>query len=319
MLIRDRYVAQPHKVASGLHVDIYDTAQKEIVGSYERNFDSLLDTFHPFVHKGKTYALYSKDYTATRVMSLPDCTDIGGQVGDNMGFCPMEFYVPIAEDFPDTSVLEYPFGFIGGCIWGDDTSLKVQFVDFKALEQGVVVIDDRLGYLEVPRTVPTLREAISRLSYDSGSKESSVVFVQEEKKVIYDAEGTDKNESKLENTFLLFDCIVDCNTTKRYVIPQLFFTSDEHGTFLRDLWDAIHAYTSPKRVKPSLYRYDKGVEKPTLDEEELRFIAEVRLVTGLRKPVSEYEELYYKSWVEYEVKSVRLGKSFNWLYTLDVG
>lgn len=66
----------------------------EQVGEYTRNYGSLLSTFFPFEREGKWYALYSPDYTATRVMSLPDCKDIGGEESNAHGFCPAEFYVP---------------------------------------------------------------------------------------------------------------------------------------------------------------------------------------------------------------------------------
>lgn len=65
------------------------------IGSYFRNYHSFGDsTFYAFEQNGKWYALYSRDYTCTRIMSLPDCVDIGGEVPENEGFCPVELYVP---------------------------------------------------------------------------------------------------------------------------------------------------------------------------------------------------------------------------------
>lgn len=75
-----------------------DGTEKE-VGSYVRNYNGHgEDTFHAFKQKGKWYALYSKDYTSTRVMSLPDCKDIGGEERNAYGFCPTGYYVPNKED-----------------------------------------------------------------------------------------------------------------------------------------------------------------------------------------------------------------------------
>jgi hypothetical protein len=51
--------------------------QKEI-GNYTRNYSSYgISTFHPFKIKDQWYALYSKDYTCTRVMiASPHCSAI---------------------------------------------------------------------------------------------------------------------------------------------------------------------------------------------------------------------------------------------------
>lgn len=64
-------------------------------GSYSRNYCSFgTSTFAPFTVGQRWYALYSPDYTCTRVMSLPDCIDIGGEEPDTFGFCPVELWVP---------------------------------------------------------------------------------------------------------------------------------------------------------------------------------------------------------------------------------
>jgi hypothetical protein len=63
------------------------------VGEYLRNYH-LLSTFYHFRKGGQDFALYSRDYTATRVMLLPSCTDLGGEERDEDGFCPAEYYVP---------------------------------------------------------------------------------------------------------------------------------------------------------------------------------------------------------------------------------
>lgn len=67
---------------------------EEQIGEYTRNFPKLLHTFYPFRKHHKDYALYSPDYTATRIMELPSCRDLGGENPDPSGFCPVEFYIP---------------------------------------------------------------------------------------------------------------------------------------------------------------------------------------------------------------------------------
>ncbi len=126
-----------------------------VVGSYERNY-GLMNTFHPFVGQGgKLYALYSRHYTATRVMSLPDCRDLGGEEPASGGFCPVEFFVP----YDPERGLDGSVGFVAGCVWGDDSSWKVQFLDLSRVAEGVIARDDRFGYLELEDGV-SLEDAI---------------------------------------------------------------------------------------------------------------------------------------------------------------
>jgi hypothetical protein len=63
-----------------------------------------------------------------------------------------------------TAVQYYPFGFIAGCIWGDDSAWKVQFLDLSKASKGVVGRDERFGYLELPKGI-SLRQAIDMADY----------------------------------------------------------------------------------------------------------------------------------------------------------
>lgn len=82
-----------------------------------------------------------------------------GQEFPSWGFCPVEFYVPDVLDIHPSylnsdSVEKYvkvfnakrSFGFVSGCIWGDDDSWKLQAVDLSAVLDGKVSTDDRFGY-----------------------------------------------------------------------------------------------------------------------------------------------------------------------------
>lgn len=66
----------------------------EQVGEYRRNYRGT-PPFAPFEQGGRWYALYSRNYTATRLMSLPDCADLGGEEPAGGGFCPVEYHVPL--------------------------------------------------------------------------------------------------------------------------------------------------------------------------------------------------------------------------------
>jgi hypothetical protein len=73
--------------------EVLEGAEKQ-VGSYIRNYPMLYQTFFHFTQNGKDFALYSPYYTATRLMELPACRDIGGEDHTSYGFCPTEFFVP---------------------------------------------------------------------------------------------------------------------------------------------------------------------------------------------------------------------------------
>ncbi len=142
--------------------------------------------FCPFRQGDQWYALYAKDYTASRIMKLPSCEDVWGEERDTFGFCPVEFFVPAIQemkfggdrsgtfdnDFEDFLIpgldSEYDwtylepeymqYGFVSGCVWGDDSSWKVQYFDLSRLSEGIVLYDTRLGYVEL--TDKSLKESI---------------------------------------------------------------------------------------------------------------------------------------------------------------
>lgn len=163
-------------------VSIYN--DETVVGSYERNHPGWSeDTFYPFESNGHWHALYSSDYTATRVMSLPTCKDIGGEEPASNGFCPVEFYVPCyrtvtwidvksgkeysrkqfdnSERFQHASEAHssaYKYGpwqyllmgFVAGCRWGDDSSWKVESFDLSRAAEGIIQRSARFGHFELP-------------------------------------------------------------------------------------------------------------------------------------------------------------------------
>jgi len=132
------------------------------IGSYSRNHSGWCDsTFYPFMQKGQWYALYSPDYTTTRVMELPSCKDIAGEEHASNGFCPVDFYVP----FEDPHVIKADhagcFGFVAGCIWGDDSSWKIQYLDLSKITSGCIVRKELFGYAAMPARTKRLSECVS--------------------------------------------------------------------------------------------------------------------------------------------------------------
>ncbi len=192
---------------------------KEQVGQYKRNYPSLFRTFCHFRKGDKDYALYAPDYTASRIMELPSCKDIGGEESHGAGFCPVDYYVPryieresiglddkvrryrinepAASDlvaqttkftpldektgqriavekpsYPVSPLLYYPFGFVAGCIWGDDSSWKIQYLDLTNAENGVLQRDERFGYIALPDSMQ-LSQAVDVVDYQWDAKEES--------------------------------------------------------------------------------------------------------------------------------------------------
>lgn len=169
-----------------------------LLGSYERKHPGWGEsTFHPFERDGKWYALYSEDYTRTRVMSLPECQDIGGEEPTPNGFCPVEYYVPCyrtvswTDAKTGTSYARYEFdnaerhhhhseaphpmyrygpwqflktAFVAGCHWGDDSCWKVEVIDLTGAGEGFIKRSALLGHFELPHGKP-LKDCIDFLGW----------------------------------------------------------------------------------------------------------------------------------------------------------
>ncbi len=162
-----------------LRVEITD-ANASIVGQYTRNYPSLMRTFEPFRQGERLFALISQDYTCTAVIDLLTGDIIASEEPSGGGFCPVGFYVPDWWDLNDDSKLpgsnrwsaddEMPkgdFGFVWGCVWGDDSSWKVQYLDLSLVQQGDIKRDDRFGYVKLAaRSDCAAREFIDCQFYD---------------------------------------------------------------------------------------------------------------------------------------------------------
>ena len=141
-----------------LKVEIYQRNEDETatkIGEYERGYSNFFNTFVPFIQHGKEYALYSDDYTRTRVMTLPDCKDLCGEEGCAFGFCPVDYYVPYDPELG----IHGEFGFVSGCIWGDDSCMKIELLDLREISQGKFIRKPAFGYLELPDGV-ALKDAV---------------------------------------------------------------------------------------------------------------------------------------------------------------
>jgi len=136
------------------------------IGGYARNHSILYNTFVPFQKNGRWYALYSRHYTATRVMELPSCKDLGGEDPDGSGFCPVDYYVPFDNQKVVRACTGGSFGFVAGCIWGDDSSWKIQYLDLSRIEDGIIERKELFGYIEMPTKEKRLRDCVDLSEYD---------------------------------------------------------------------------------------------------------------------------------------------------------
>ena len=137
-----------------------DAAQR--IGGYDRNHAGWVEsTFAPFEQDGRWYALYAPDYTATRVMELPSCRDLGGEEPHSHGFCPVDYYVPYDHAAVSKAGDGGRFGFVAGCIWGDDSSWKIQYLDLSEVARGVVTRKEAFGYIPMPHRIARLADCVS--------------------------------------------------------------------------------------------------------------------------------------------------------------
>lgn len=172
-----------------------------LIGEYLRNYSSFgALTFCPFKIDNQWYALYSAHYTTMRVMKLYDdhIEDWCGQDVDSNGFCPVEIYVPryrmvkgsfesdsktqefetyavdcdyktedeFSEDMPEFDVEQHcNFGFVCGCIWGDDSSWKIRYIDLSKISDKELIVTEKFGYWEMPGKL-TLRECIDMSNWE---------------------------------------------------------------------------------------------------------------------------------------------------------
>lgn len=137
-------------------------AEPEVVGNYTRMYSSFYNTFEPFIKGGKEYALISSDYTATSIISLPDCKVVASEQSSPHGFCPTGFYVPWLGD---RSTKNGCCGFVCGCVWGDDSSWKVEYLDLSKIEEGIIRREKRWGYLELPASSSALKYCVRAYTF----------------------------------------------------------------------------------------------------------------------------------------------------------
>lgn len=236
-------------------MEVQEDGSRKKIGEFKRNYGCLHDTWEPFEQNGKFFALCSRDYTATAVMALPECEIITEETPHGFGFCPTGFYVPtemksyIDDDKPEPLPTKWrgKFGFVCGCIWGDDTSWKIEFLDLSEITQGKITRDNRFGYVELPGG----SDSLSRFVFvsDITNSDRLVIKLAHEKEWLGDlkwkadakeegAEPIDLNAMADEMTeYIIKDMHYKMRETKKQV-PQELLDKD----FKKDIRDTIIAY-----------------------------------------------------------------------------
>ena len=128
---------------------------EQLIGQYENSYTFFERTFMPFEKDGRWFALYSRDYTATRIMELPSCRDLGGEEGASEGFCPVEYFVPGPEL---VGAHAGRIGFVYGCYWAHP--FEIQFLDLTRADEGVLGRDARFGFIEMPTDIRSLQHIL---------------------------------------------------------------------------------------------------------------------------------------------------------------
>lgn len=134
-------------------------------------------------------ALPSCEIIATEDLTYVDEKTGEKKDGSSAGFCPRDFFVlgrhddPADDDTDDGAFVimdgtldennDYnpngdveknnevlgKFGFVAGCMWGDDSSDKIEFLNLSRISEGIITRDARFGYLELPERL-SLRDSL---------------------------------------------------------------------------------------------------------------------------------------------------------------
>ncbi len=163
---REKYVVRvtPKENRPAWNTSLVDVCRRDDsmrLCGYERNH-AMFQTFEPFRQRGHEFALISRDYTRSAVLDLSRGEVIAEEPDAEAGFCPAGFYVPDWWDVHDGRIIpgsehwngdeEWPvgdFGFVWGCVWGDDSSWKIQYLDLTDVRKGVLRREERFGYVKL--------------------------------------------------------------------------------------------------------------------------------------------------------------------------
>ena len=180
-----------------------DDSGENKIGEFIRHYPNYTeDTFVPFIINNKEYALYSSNYTTIEIMELPSCKKVEltkESIEDLAHFCPVKAFIPkivkcvdsnfVYNNFENIDISEFgddfveiydmSFAFISGCVWGDDSSWKLNILDFTKLSEGKVSFlkggDGNWLYIELPNIGCPLQDMI-QIYEDSNDTSDTLNF-----------------------------------------------------------------------------------------------------------------------------------------------
>lgn len=81
-----------------------------------------------------------------------------------------EWHNPIVDEscFSISDIIYTPFAFVAGCIWGDDSSWKIEFIDLSDIVNKKFNRTNKFGYIELPHN-QNLKEAINMRPWEEDS------------------------------------------------------------------------------------------------------------------------------------------------------
>lgn len=156
-----------------LRCDVIDTSVLEgnLIGSYDRNYSSLFNTFVPFEREGEWYALIGEQYNGFSIFRLtPKFERLYTTILSKGEFCPTDFYIPFLKECYDLDNWDAPINkvwtgyhaFLSGCFWGSEYETCCMYIDMTDLSNPVVKpLKDKEGYwIRIP-TSGKLEDQIS--------------------------------------------------------------------------------------------------------------------------------------------------------------
>lgn len=128
-------------------VELVNSHTGDIIHSYYRTYPCLFRTIDAFRYKNSDYIIFSDFTTALKIISVASKEII--EVSTS-GFCPTEVFVPSQEDITHriTGGQYLPFMLVAGCLWGDDSSWKIQYLSLEDLSRPLK-LEEKFGYLEL--------------------------------------------------------------------------------------------------------------------------------------------------------------------------
>jgi hypothetical protein len=109
--------------------------------------------------------------------------------------------------------------FVAGCVWGDDSTWKIQYIDVSRIDEGIIKREERFGYIELPSHL-TLKKAIE-LEEDGDRLSISITLT-------FDINtGNPLIEKSLFNKFLEGQKVVEKQDKEFYTYRQIWNSEAE--------------------------------------------------------------------------------------------